>query len=191
MADLLVDTDVQKTATRWSDVRKLNALEPAITCVQKHGQLFQTLRSMRERFDDIVIDAGGQDSPELRAALVGADVLISPVRATQCDLWTLEAMSELVEHARAMNPELDARLLLSLCSTNPSVTAAKSARALLAEYPAFGAFRTEIRDRKAFQDAMFLGKSVLEMSDAKATSEMTAFFEELTHARAIREAEAV
>lgn len=189
---LLVDTDRQLTATNWSDVRQLDETLPAITSVQRTGKLYQMLVDMLSRFDDVIVDAGGYDSIELRTALAAADHLYSPVRASQSDLWTLKAMSELIEQARELNPNLGAHLVLSMAPTNPSISETRDALSLLAEYPSFDACRSIIRDRKAFRDAMCQGRGVLEGGDPKAVAEMSALaLEVMEHAgisQAIRQA---
>lgn len=185
---LLVDTDRQQTASHWSDVRQSDESLPAITCVQKTGKLFHVLRDLETRYEDVIVDAGGFDSVELRTALAAADCLYSPVRASQSDLWTLEAMSELVGQARELNDELRAYLVLSMAPTNPAVRETEQARALLAEYPAFTVCSSALRDRKAFRDAVFRGRGVLELADPKALAEIAAFTEETFEHGLVRKA---
>lgn len=176
---LLVDTDHQHTATHWCDVREAHPELPAITTVQKTGKLFRVLRDFEDRYEDVIVDAGGFDSVELRTALAAADALYSPVRASQSDLWTLEAMSRLVTEARELNDRLRSYLVLSMAPTNPVVQETTAARALLGEYPAFTLCRSLLRDRKAFRDAMFQGRGVLELGDPKASSELSALVLEI------------
>src|SRR5262245_21469198 len=165
---LLVDTDRQRTATQWSDVRAAATELTPITTVQKTGKLFTALRDLQERYDEIVVDAGGFDSVELRTALCIADHLYSPVRASQSDLWTLEDMASLVGQASEMNGALRAHLVLSMAPTNPAIHETRDAIELLREYPSFDICASVIRDRKAFRDAICQGRGVLELADLKA-----------------------
>lgn len=183
---LLVDTDRQQTASSWSDARQQNEALRPITTIQKTGKLYRDLRDLETRYDAVIVDAGGFDSVELRTALVAADCLYSPVRASQSDLWTLEALSQLVGEARAINEGLRAYLLLSMAPTNPAVQDTRAALALLAEYPAFQTCTSMLRDRRAFRDALGEGRGVLEHSDPKAAAEMDALtVEVLAHARVL------
>lgn len=185
---MLVDSDRQATARLWSDVRAGDEALPPVLTVQKQGKLYKTLRDLEQRYDDVVVDAGGFDSVELRTALVAAEVLYSPVRASQSDLWTLEDMSTLVGSARDLNEPLRAVLVLSMAPTNPAVREVEQARLLLAEYPVFEVARTVLCDRKVYRDAMFRGMGVLELADAKAKAELGAFMEEvMRHANGGRE----
>lgn len=176
---LLVDTDRQLTASHWSDVRQAHDGLPAVTCIQKTGKLYRTLRDLEDRYQDVIVDAGGFDSVELRTALAAADCLYSPVRASQSDLWTLAAMADLVTQARELNDQLRAYLVLSMAPTNPAVQETRQALSLLAEYPTFEVCTSILRDRKAWRDAMFQGRGVLELNDPKATAEMLALTREI------------
>ena len=95
---LLVDTDKQESASAWAGLRAEEGIEPTITAVQKLGKnITRDLLDLAKRYDDLVIDAGGRDSFELRAALVAAEQIFIPVQASQFDVWTLGNMAELVE----------------------------------------------------------------------------------------------
>lgn len=176
---LLIDTDSQLTVSNWADKRSGEGLEPPITCVQKTGKLIQVLDKFAPLFGVIVIDAGGRDSVELRSALTVADRLYTPLRPSQNDLWTLGAMSELVEAAGAINARLSAHLILTMVPTNPVVRELQNARELLSEYTAFTPTQSVIHDRKAYRDAVFHGKGVIEHHDPKAASEIQAFVQEI------------
>lgn len=176
---LLVDTDVQASASKWSDTRSQFPALPSFTTVQKTGKIAPTLEKMRADYDQIVVDAGGRDSIELRSALLVADRLVVPVRPSQKDLWTVDAVAEVVEAASALNERLRAALLLTMVSTNPAVRELQSARELLAELPGFGVCQAVIHDRKAYRDVVFLGKGVIEHHDPKAAAEIQALATEI------------
>jgi chromosome partitioning protein len=181
---ILVDADRQRTASRWVGRRHTDSALRRLGIAESTGDLFHALDDYSRRYDDVIVDAGGHDSVELRTALVISDHLYSPVQASQADLETLGTMTELVEKASALNRRLRAHLLLTRTPTNPSVTDTRDALELLATFDAFDTCATIIRDRKAFKDAMFFGKSVLEMADPKAATEIQSLLEEvMTHAQ--------
>lgn len=64
------------------------------------------IQDLAKRYQDIIIDAGGRDSVELRMSMVVANVMVVPVQAGQFDIWTLGRMSDLVEQAKSFNPNL-------------------------------------------------------------------------------------
>lgn len=189
---LLVDADRQRTASRWAERRAADGSLTIVRHTELSGKLFHPLGDYSRRYDDVIVDAGGHDSVELRTGIVAADHLYSPVQASQADLETLVTMSELVESARAMNPRLRAHLLLTRTPTHPGISDTRDALELLATFDAFDVCRTVIRDRKAFKDAVFYGKSALEMVDAKASLEVDSFAQEvMSHAQIQRRQVAV
>ena len=73
-------------------------------CLQKRGKgLAPDIRDLSTRYEDIVIDAGGQDSVELRAALTIADLALFPIQPSLFDATTLETLAELFAQAQAFN----------------------------------------------------------------------------------------
>lgn len=177
---LLVDTDKQESASSWAGLREEEGIQPAITTVQKVGKsITRDLLELAKRFDDLVVDAGGRDSYELRAALVAADKIFIPVQASQFDVWTLGNMAELVEHARALNPKLQAFVLLNRASSNPAVSETKEAESLLADFPELIFSGVIVRDRIAFRKASSAGQGVSELSslDKKAVAEINQLYE--------------
>ena len=66
---LLVDTDKQGSASAWSDIRDIKNKEISrIPNIQKFGSnLAADILDLKTRYGDIIIDAGGRDSIELRA----------------------------------------------------------------------------------------------------------------------------
>lgn len=169
---VLVDTDTQRSAANFVERRVDAGITPQIHCVQKTGDLGSTLRDLSARYQVLVIDAGGRDSKELRTALSVADLLLSPMQASQLDLETLPKMNELVGLARGFNPNLQAYAVLFRAPSNPLTREVEEARALLADFPEFRLADTVIRDRKVYRDAMLQGRGVIEMDNGQARAEI-------------------
>jgi chromosome partitioning protein len=176
---IIVDTDRQMTASNWVDRRNAAGGLAAVHCAEKHGNVFHALRDLAARYEEVIVDAGGRDSEELRTALVAAHVVYVPLRASQPDLETSVHMNELVALARGMNPALDARLIISMAPTNPAINEAAQARELLRELPVFGLSDTIIRERKVYRDAIADGRGVVEMDNPKASAEVEALAKEI------------
>lgn len=176
---LLLDADRQGTSANWVSERTEHPELPVVHCVQRYGNIFKAVKDLAERYDDIIIDAGGRDSEELRSAMVAADKLYSPVRASQSDLWTADHLNQLVALARGLNQNLQAYALLSMAPTNPRVNEAAEASEMLAEFKELQLANIVIRDRKVFRDAMVDGRGVVEMSDPKAIEELLALAKEI------------
>jgi len=180
---LLLDTDRQGTASFWATVREEADVEPKISCVQKFGKgLAAQVRDLAGRYDEIVIDAGGRDSIELRYSLGVSDRAYIPVQPFQFDIWTLQQMEELVEMAKGLNHELQSFIVLNRVSANPSVHEDQETRDFLREedFQHLTLVDSMLRDRIAFRKSARDGLSVVEWKqDNKAAQEMNQLFEEV------------
>jgi len=101
---LLVDTDRKTTASFWCSVREEKGISPRVSSIQKYERAVRTeVRELSKKYNDIIIDAGGRDSPELRGSLLVCDKAIVPLRPSQFDLWTLGRLNVLVDTAKEIN----------------------------------------------------------------------------------------
>jgi len=177
---LLLDADPQATAKRWVDRRNdLQGDRPKLAVAQATGDVFKPARDYATRYGEVVIDAGGRDSKELRTAMVAADVLLVPIRASQPDLETMDHVNELVALARGMNPDLKAYALISMAPSNPMINEVAEANAFLSDFAELRLAQTFIRDRKVFRDAMLEGKGVIEMNNSQARAEIQLLGQEI------------
>jgi chromosome partitioning protein len=179
---LLIDTDPQGSANYWTQSRDEENISPRVACVQKFGKgLPAEVKDLANRYQDIVIDAGGRDSVELRSALVIAKKIYIPIQPSQFDIWTLNQMDELVETAKSFNLELVAKIVISRSSANPSVHETQETKELLADFPNLGFANINVCDRIAYRKAAKDGLSVIELKpkDAKAVNEMEMFYREV------------
>jgi chromosome partitioning protein len=169
---ILVDTDRQRTASHFVERRNSADSLPTIHCAEKYGNVYDTVKDLSSRYEYVLVDAGGRDSEELRTAMVAADTLYVPLKASQPDLETSVHVNELVKLARGMNPGLNANLVISMGPTNPVVHEAQEAQELLLELAEFELSEVVIRERKVYRDAMAEGRGVVEMANEKASSEI-------------------
>ncbi len=180
---LLLDTDRQGTASFWATVREDTEIEPRIACVQKIGKgLASQVRDLADRYDEIIIDAGGRDSMELRYSLGVADRAYIPVQPFQFDIWTIRQMDELVEMAKALNENLQAYIVLNRVSTNPVVREDQETRDFFEqeEFQYLALVDIVLRDRIAFRKSGRDGLSVVEWKqDKKAANEMNQLYKEV------------
>lgn len=169
---VLLDTDTQATCARFVERRYETAATPELHCVQRTGDVAPALRDLSTRYQVVIVDAGGRDSKELRTAAAVADLLLTPVRASQADLETLPKVNELIGLARGFNPNLQAYAVLSMAPTNPMIREVDDARKLLADLDQIQLADTVIRDRKAYRDALLAGRGVVEMDNGQAKAEI-------------------
>lgn len=179
---LLVDTDPQGSASYWTQVRDEAGITPRVASIQKFGKgLQQELQDLAKRYQDIVIDAGGRDSVELRAALVVADIAVVPIQASQFDLWTLDRMDNLIAQAKGFNEKLRAVVLITRGPTNPTMHDTKDAAELIADFENLTLAQALVRDRVAYRRSASAGMGVVEHqpADAKAAAEVEALYAEV------------
>jgi len=179
---LLIDTDPQGSANYWAQSRDEENISPRIPCIQKFGKsLPRDVQDLATRYQDIIIDAGGRDSVELRSALVVVEKIYIPIQPSQFDIWTLNQMDELVESAKVFNPDLQAKVIISRSSTNPSVHESAETGKLLDDFVNLELTDVIIRDRIAYRKAAKDGLSIIELKPkaAKAQQEIEALYQEV------------
>ena len=178
---LLVDTDKQGSATTWAAAREEASAQPRLPCVGMQGLTTAgDLRTMAVRFADVIVDAGGRDSVELRYALTVADRLYIPITPGQFDVWTLAKMAELIEQARPFNEGLAGLVVLNRASANPVVGETREAGEAARE-TGLGLARTPVRDRIVHRYAVRAGLCAIEYrpEDRKASAELRALYAEV------------
>lgn len=178
---LLIDADPQGSSLFWSDCRVEHTLAK-VTVMTKTGEtLSQDLKPLSERYDDIIIDTGGRDAKELRSAMILAHKIIVPIQPSAFDLWTLSAVNKLLKTAKAFNPAVESKILLSRVTTNQFVSDEAETREALKEFPDLELFETVIHDRIAFRKAAKQGKAVVELdpTDEKANNEINRIYLEV------------
>jgi chromosome partitioning protein len=180
---MLVDANAaQGTASNWAErrSRREDATLPRVNCVEKSGNIYETIRDLANRYDDVIVDSGGQDSKELRTALPTSNLLLTPTRPSQADIETLVYVADLVEQARDFNPQLEARVLITNAPPNPAVKLVEEARELLSELSeTFSICSTVLYNRKAYIDALTGGFGVHELNNPKAAAEIESLGKEI------------
>lgn len=180
---LLVDTDKQATANSWATIRDNLEVEPRVTCMQKQGaRIHRDLSEMETRFGDVIIDAGGQDSVELRSALIVANIAVFPLQPSLADVMTIKTLDNLLAQAEPFNENLRAMIVINRASSNPQVKEWQEARELIGrDYDAFTISESIIRERIAFRHSFRSGRAVHEMDskDTQAVAELSCLYKEI------------
>ncbi len=168
---LIIDTDPQQSAADWCHFRKAAGLDP-IPCLQlKARPLVDRAGELAERYQDVIIDAGGRDSPELRAGLLVADVVLLPTRAAQFDLSGIDTAAALITQARQENPTLRAVVVINALKPNPRLPELSAALEYLYTYGNIDILPDPIFDRIAYARSGAEGRGVHEL-DPKAAAEI-------------------
>ena len=178
---VLVDSDIQRSASRWHAEREASGLAPAITLIEKTGNISQTLRSLADKYDHVIVDVAGRNSPELITACTVADMLIAPHQCSQLDLDTMFELQQQLISIRDLNPDLKAYAYQSIATTNPVLEGNERNEFLeyVAEFDQLTPLTAKSCYRKIYRDVMSEGKSVMETDNAKARDEVMALINEV------------
>lgn len=125
----VVDTESRKPACKWCAERSIAGLRPLVQGrFSGRWDVRAELRRLSLQFNDILVDAGHQDSAASRDAFAAARLVLVPVCPEQLDLASQYALISRINAARAVNPGL--RAMLALVSSGE--VAPEAAQALLA-----------------------------------------------------------
>lgn len=178
---LLLDADPQGTTTDWVKEREQNQISKILPSVQCSGNIRQTLIDLSKRYQDIIIDAGGNDSEALRSAMTVATHMLLPFRPKRRDLKTLVHMENLVKMAKAINPNLEAKAVITQCPTLPSQFQRISDAKEACHSFNIEALNNFTSNRNVYDDADENGFTVFESkgdTDGKARAEIMAIAQE-------------
>jgi|GEM_PF-5112131 len=132
MKVMLVNADKNTSATRWINFRdELNEElsrqgKPTLphidtTKVERDANISRQLKSLREKYDVVIVDTGGHDNMAFKSMLLTADIIYAPFQPSQFDLDelipTLQKVAEYEEQCRSTfdldDFTIDIRLLLA------------------------------------------------------------------------------
>lgn len=183
----LIDADQQGSARLWGALREKLGVTPPLTTIALFGDSLHTeVGKLRGKFDDIVIDTPGRDCPELRSAMLVADVLLTPCQASMFSTATLGFMVKLIEMSRLYNPALQCYLLPNRLHTNRARQKVQLQRITQScgDLPHYALLNSFLTERVSYEDILELGRSALDSSDAAARFELKRLYEEIIDGRA-------
>lgn len=158
------------TVSTWADDREEASLPPILT-VKKTGKLKEALRNLDQQYEVVLVDLPGKDSPEMRSALLAADLFLIPSQPTQADIDATINLAPIVEAVGEYNEDMKTAVVINRLTTHARSTELTEATEALEQ-----AFETilpdAVHDRKAFRSSLSEGKSVLEGADQKAAMEI-------------------
>ncbi|WP_427019504.1 AAA family ATPase (plasmid) [Pseudarthrobacter sp. P1] len=177
---LIVDCDKSvESASLWAADRAQDDSLPRVHAIQKTGNVREALKDLATRYDQVVVDAPGHDSQEMRTAMTVADLMIIPVRPSQFDLDTIPGMVELIETAQDLNSKLKVVALLTQVPTYSSATEEDEAKEFLRDYPQIPLIDAALKIRKVYRDSIPAGKGVIEMPNSSAKAEVQVLVKEI------------
>ncbi|CAK1808419.1 Chromosome partitioning protein ParA [Vibrio crassostreae] len=175
---LLIDADPQATLYRWAQRREELDKVNAFPCIRLDGNVTKQIKRESEKYSYVIVDAAGRDSREMRSAMLAADLMLMPTKASLSDLELLEHMADTIEAARDYNSDLKVGVFINMSPTN-SQSEKKVAKELLREFPEFVLLNTVVSERKAHRDAWSEAVGVHEWKDSKAKAEISCLLKDV------------
>lgn len=178
---IIIDADRQSTASRWSNDREYNQVQPYIQVLQKYDNLQPSLTQLQKKYDVILVDVAGRNSREMLSAMLVADLLICPLQSSQPDLDTLVESNEQVVRALDFNPKLKTYIYQTMASTNTKVKDKERDEFVeyVKQFEAFKLIESINYFRKVYKDTISEGKSIIEYNNDDATLEIKSLFNEV------------
>jgi chromosome partitioning protein len=127
----------------------------------------------------VIIDSGGFDSSLNRIAIIGADIILTPVTDKIFDLLGLQKYEEiLIELSEIQNEDIISHVFLN--NINPQIKKFKELTEFINESKHFNMMQSKIRTRVDFSNSIGVGQSVVEYKEnSKASNEIKAFINEV------------
>ncbi|MCD8548039.1 MAG: AAA family ATPase [Aeromonadaceae bacterium] len=175
---LLVDCDPQRTSSDWIQERKDTSL-PQLNCVQLYGNIREDLLSLKNRYDFVVVDCGGQDNRALRSTMAVASHALIPLRPKRRDLKTLPHMEDIISTCKMVNPTLKAAVVMTQCPALPNQAKRILDAKEVCESFCVPVLESIIYSRNVYDDSEERGLSVIEIEpEGKAAAEIRAIAKE-------------
>lgn len=164
----IIDCDAQGTAQSWKASRAGSEELPAVFGIGKASALESDVRRLSGSFDACIIDGGAHLDKMHTAAIKASDLVLVPVQPSPTDIWPTEPLVELIQRRREVTGSPEAAFVISRRKVGSRL--GESVEDVLSrfELPVWEG----TADRVAYAEAMGKGRSVVEMSDAKAAEEI-------------------
>lgn len=175
---LVIDADVQGTASAWSEAATEDNPFPAtVTGVSGAGEkIHRAIRKLADdgQYDHIIVDCPpDRKSPIVGSVLSVADIVLVPVIPSPPDVIATGGVVNVIETAQGLNTKLRPYLVVNQKSPNTNLAGEMVGMLQELEIPVL---EQHICYRTAYREAMRDGTIVQEMgaNAAKAAEEMTA-----------------
>lgn len=174
----VIDLDYQKSITIFNETRKEKKLKPLnIIHIENQKELIDVLKNNNEM---ILIDSGGFDSDLNRIAIIGADLVITPVSNNLIEIYGLEAFKKILQELKEIETEIKSHILLNNIDPKATKALKELKKYIQKNKEYFSLFDTVLRRRSDFAKSFEKGKNVIEMDKkSKASKELKNLVKEI------------
>ena len=156
---LVVDADLQATASRWACAAEEGQPFPATVTglAAAGGKLHREVKKYMGDYDYIIIDTPpAVESSAPQSALLISDLVIVPVIPSPADLWAAQGILAIIENAKVVNEELEALLVPNMV---PNTVLGREALEALAEF-GLRVSDSSLGQRTAYREAAIGGCTI-------------------------------
>lgn len=175
----LVDCDMpQGTSASWAAIRladKPNSL--TVATASSHVELVEAVKRLDAEHDYIILDGPPRIAEMTRAALILSNLCLIPMGASAAELWATSDLLATIHEARAVKPEVDARILWT--RFRGSTKSAQELSAAATSELGLKELKAKLGYRVAFSEAMARGMTAAEWPERTAREEMQAVGKEV------------
>jgi len=163
---ILLDLDSQNSAILFNQLRTGENL-PTIKCVKESDIDFNNFLNeyAKNKENLLIIDSGGYDSDVNRAALIKADIIITPVGISQIEIFGLQKFRKILKEASsALGVKVKTNVLLNNVDSR-SKNKLKDLRSYIKEnHNYFNLLESTIHTRADFKNSYGDGLTVKELN---------------------------
>ncbi|MGG7666579.1 ParA family partition ATPase [Dyadobacter sp. BHUBP1] len=172
----IVDVDTNQSSLRWSGLRD-EALPGVPVYVLNDGvELSKNVKHLNDSHEVVIIDGTPSLSQVTSKIIVLADLVIIPIQPSGLDIWATEKFLERYKDAEVQKESpIPAQFLIN---QNQSTNLSREVKDVL-EQTEIPVFKSSLRTRIAYREAVIKGLGVFEYKDEKAKQEIADLFKEL------------
>jgi chromosome partitioning protein len=155
---LIIDSDPQGSVIQWQSIADRNEFD---VLHLPSPQLKKEIKSLRRRYDHIVIDSPPAIEDITRTVIEVTNLALIPIAPSPLDIWSSQETIELVNTLGKRFRKLEAKILIY--RKIPGTRLGKEAREAMQSYN-LDILSSEISQRIVFVESMIAGLSVLQFA---------------------------
>lgn len=176
----LIDCDMpQGTSASWAAIRRGDDLvgDMTIATAANHVELVERVQALDASHEYIVLDSPPRIAEMTRAALILSRLCLIPLGASAAELWATGDLLTTINEAKAVKPDVDARILWT--RFRGSTKSAQELSAAAKGELGLKELSSKLGYRVAFPEALARGMTVLEWPERTARVEFQAVGKEI------------
>lgn len=179
----IIDLDSQNSSMLFNQLRKMQNRE-SVDCytsnsINEFNEMIKEYKANKENM--IIIDSGGYDSEINRLALISADIIITPVGASQIELFGLQKFRNILNDASdATGTNVKTHVLINNVDSRSKKKINELQEYIASNKNYFNLLDSIIHSRVDFKNAYGDGLTVEELDkDSKASQEIESLVNEI------------